>query len=113
MTRPRTQHAAVAVEHSGPVRSRRRHRDALDDPIRVTTMPPVPAAPSDFNARIVRALSTSAGMAALLPLDSAGCDGGCAVPAVYDRATGAWRHLTDLSRCQRPAATPPGSGVHQ
>ena len=81
--------------------------------MRVTTMPAASAAASDFNARIARALSTSAGAAALLPLEAAGCDGRCAIPAFHDRATGAWRHLTDLKRCQRPTEPPTGSEVRQ
>lgn len=113
MTRPGSEHSAAAVEHSGSVRSRRRHRGAPGDPIRVTTMPAATPVASDINARIAGALNTSAGRAALLPLESAGCDGRCAVPAVYDRATGSWRHLTDLKHCQRPGAAPTGSGVRQ
>lgn len=50
----------------------------------------------------------SAGAAVLLSSEPAGCEGGCATPAVRDRVTGVWRHLTDLSRCQRQLAPPNG-----
>ena len=110
MTRPTTRHATVAADHaSGPAGSRRYGPGRAGDPIHATVQPTA----SDFCTRIARILSTSAGTAALLPLESAGCDDDCAVPAVYDRATGSWRHLTDLKQCQRPAAAPPGSDVRQ
>ncbi|GAA3251204.1 hypothetical protein GCM10010532_098320 [Dactylosporangium siamense] len=116
MTRPSVGRNPVAVDagDSRPSRVRRHQQGPDAGPHATGTLPPPGA--TGFEGTFIRALhalaGTPAGAAAIVPLDVSGCDGRCAVPAIYDRATGAWRHLSNLSRCHRLTTTPPGSDCH-
>ena len=103
MTRRRAPHAVVVADHSRrPAGSRRRRRAAPWEPVNTTTTMSAPPAASGFYVDLADALRALLGPPDLSRPGST-CRGGCcAVPAFYDRATGVWRHLSDLNCCLRP-----------
>ena len=101
MTRPAARHAVVARHARRPAGSRRHDTASPSEPVTVTSRAPAPPSTSGFSTEFARALRTLAGTPGRSPFASTGCDERCANPAVYDRATGVWRHLNDLTRCLR------------
>jgi len=102
MTRPTGRHAVVVARHARrPIGSRSRSTASPGEPATATSGTSAQRSTSGFSTGLAHALRTLTGTPGLSPLASTGCDGRCANPAFYDRATGVWRHLNDLTRCRR------------
>lgn len=112
MTRRGVPHAVVVADCRGsrPAGSGRCRRTAPGETVNATTVTPVPSAASGFSVDLAHALRALLGTPELLRPRSTCCGGRCAIPAFYDRATGVWRHLSDLNPCLRPEDAPDTSG---